>query len=59
MWANNINGEIKVLEANRRNTLTNIKKVEELEGKYANLKLSDRLFSKSFNCLAMVLSPTP
>ena len=31
----NLNGEIKVLEANRRNILTNIKKVEELEGKYA------------------------
>ncbi len=32
---NSVNGEIKVLEANRRNILTNIKKVEELEGKYA------------------------
>jgi DNA repair exonuclease SbcCD ATPase subunit len=30
-----VNGEIKVLETNRRNILTNIKKVEELEGKYA------------------------
>lgn len=32
---NNVNGEIKVLETNRKNILTNIKKVEELEGKYA------------------------
>ena len=30
-----VNGEIKVLETNRRNILSNIKKVEELEGKYA------------------------
>ena len=30
-----VNGEIKVLETNRRNIMTNIKKVEELEGKYA------------------------
>ena len=30
-----VNGEIKVLETNRKNILTNIKKVEELEGKYA------------------------
>jgi DNA repair exonuclease SbcCD ATPase subunit len=29
------NGEIKVLETNRRNIMSNIKKVEELEGKYA------------------------
>ena len=32
---NSVNGEIKVLETNRRNILSNIKKVEELEGKYA------------------------
>ena len=30
-----VNGEIKVLETNRRSIMTNIKKVEELEGKYA------------------------
>ena len=30
-----VNGEIKVLETNRRNIMSNIKKVEELEGKYA------------------------
>ena len=30
-----VNGEVKVLETNRRNILSNIKKVEELEGKYA------------------------
>ena len=30
-----VNGEIKVLETNRRNILSNIKKVEKLEGKYA------------------------
>ena len=30
-----VNGEIKVLETNRRNILSNIKKVEELEDKYA------------------------
>ena len=30
-----VNGEIKVLETNRRNIMNNIKKVEELEGKYA------------------------
>jgi DNA repair exonuclease SbcCD ATPase subunit len=30
-----VNGEIKVLEANRRNILSNIKKVEELEDRYA------------------------
>jgi len=29
------NGEVKVLETNRRNILSNIKKVEELEGRYA------------------------
>ena len=31
----NTDGEIKVLETNRRNIMSNIKKVEELEGKYA------------------------
>ena len=30
-----VNGEIKVLETNRRNIISNIKKVEELEDKYA------------------------
>ena len=30
-----VNGEIKVLETNRRNIMSNIKKVEKLEGKYA------------------------
>ena len=30
-----VNGEIKVLETNRKTILDNIKKVEELEGKYA------------------------
>ena len=30
-----VNGEIKVLETNRRNIMSNIKKVEELEDKYA------------------------
>mgnify|MGYP000861074323 CR=1 FL=1 len=30
-----VNGEIKVLETNRKNILSNIKKVEELEDKYA------------------------
>ena len=30
-----VNGEVKVLETNRRNILSNIKKVEELEGKYS------------------------
>ena len=30
-----VNGEVKVLETTRRNILSNIKKVEELEGKYA------------------------
>ena len=32
---NSVNGEIKVLETNRKTILDNIKKVEELEGKYA------------------------
>jgi len=31
---NNVFGEIKVVDTNRRTILTNIKKVEELEGKY-------------------------
>ncbi len=30
-----VNGEIKVLETNRRNIMSSIKKVEELEGKYS------------------------
>ena len=30
-----VNGEVKVLETNRRNILSNIKKVEKLEGKYS------------------------